>query len=118
MSLKLLEKYQGKEIKDLKITDKELCFTFEDNSKIEIFDGGQSCCEKRYMNTDDNLEDYIGSKLLDLEGRVASSTKDKYDEPIDCEFLIVHTSYGSFTVANYNEHNGYYGGFDIEAREI
>ena len=33
----------------------------------------------------------------------------------DCQFLIITTSKGQFTVANYNEHNGYYGGFALIA---
>jgi hypothetical protein len=29
-------------------------------------------------------------------------------------FLEIHTDRGSFTMANHNVHNGYYGGFAVE----
>lgn len=33
----------------------------------------------------------------------------------EVQFLHVKTSKGSFAVSNHNEHNGYYGGFNVEA---
>lgn len=94
--------------------DNALHFTFEDGSKIKLFDDGQSCCESRYMRTDDNLSDYIGAQLLDAEIKEAPGVPDEYGEH-EVQFLEVKTSKGSFTMASHNEHNGYYGGFLIRA---
>lgn len=33
----------------------------------------------------------------------------------ESQFLMIRTSLGVFTVVNYNEHNGYYGGFALRA---
>jgi hypothetical protein len=65
------------------------------------------------MHTDDVLQDFIGAKLLNAEVREGPTELDKYGDPIESEFLVVSTSIGFFTVVNYNEHNGYYGGFII-----
>lgn len=34
----------------------------------------------------------------------------------EVQFLVVHTDKGDLTMSSHNEHNGYYGGFSIEAR--
>ena len=94
--------------------DDALHFTFEDGSKIKLFDDGQSCCENRYMRTDDNLADYVGAQLLDAEIKEAPSVKYEYGEH-EVQFLEVRTSKGCFTMASHNKHNGYYGGFLIRA---
>ena len=94
--------------------DDALHFTFEDGSKIKLFDDGQSCCESRYMRTDDNLSDYIGAQLLDAEIKEAPGMPDEYGEH-EVQFLEVKTSKGCFTMASHNEHNGYYGGFLVRA---
>lgn len=107
----------GKEIKKLTIGGDCLNIEFSDNSKIEIYDGAQSCCEHRYMNTDDELHHFNGSRLLGASTRDGGTTDDDNDVK-ETEFLIVDTSKGSFTVANYNEHNGYYGGFHIKVKKV
>ena len=96
--------------------DDALHFTFEDGCKIKLFDDGRSCCESRYMRTDDNLIDYIGAQLLDVEIKEAPKMPAKYDEH-EIQFLEVRTSKGCFTMSCHNEHNGYYGGFLIRATE-
>jgi hypothetical protein len=106
----------GKTIAALEITEKELQFTFDDGSKIILFDDGQSCCEHRYMHTDDDIKYYTGSKLLSAETRAGGEVEGDCDVK-ESEFLIVTTDKGSFTVVNYNEHNGYYGGFSIRCKK-
>lgn len=108
----------NQQIRPLSVTDEEsLVFEFENGYKMRIFDDGQSCCEHRYMRTDDDLSHFVGATLLDAELRDGGSQEEEY-ECKDCQFLIVKTSKGEFTVQNYNEHNGYYGGFAIECRSM
>jgi hypothetical protein len=95
--------------------DDELHFEFSDGTKMCLFDDGQSCCESRYMRTDDDLTQFIGAQLIDAEIKDAPSIEDEYGESHEVEFLEVKTSKGSFTMASHNEHNGYYGGFAIRA---
>ena len=105
----------GKTIAGLTLgEDDALHFVFDDGSKMKLYDDGQSCCENRYMRTDDNLADYVGAKLLGATIKEAPSIEAEYDEH-EVQFLEVQTDRGVFTMASHNEHNGYYGGFLIRA---
>lgn len=108
----------GKEIAALGIQDYALVFTFTDGTGLKLFDNGQSCCEHRYMHTDDALDDFVGATLLDAEVRDGGEEPAEYGDVKESQFLVITTSIGQFTVVNYNEHNGYYGGFAIAARTI
>lgn len=94
--------------------DDALHFVFDDGSKMQMFDAGQSCCEVRYMRTDDDLDYYVGSKIVGATIKEAPSITGPWVEH-DVEFLEVQTDKGVFTMASHNEHNGYYGGFCIRA---
>ena len=105
----------GKTIAALRLGDDDaLHFEFSDGSKMTLRDEGQSCCEHRYMLTDDNLADYVGAKLLGAEIKQAPDIETEYDTH-EVQFLEVQTDRGVFTMASHNEHNGYYGGFWIVA---
>lgn len=113
----------GKTISDLRFSenDSALSITFADGSKLTLFDDGQTCFETRYMRTDDNLAEYIGGRLLGAEVKDVPELigfwkdEDEYGDH-DIQFLEITTSKGSFVMSNHNEHNGYYGGFCIEAK--
>jgi len=106
----------NKVISDIKVTDKVLSISFTDGSTLYINDGGQSCCEHRYMTCDDGLQYYIGGKLLSIELKAANVTNDDdYGGVSEVQFLDINTDNGTFQIANHNEHNGYYGGFYIQA---
>jgi len=113
----VLDSY-GKEIKDIKLEKNTLTLFFTDRSKLVLWDDGQSCCEYRYMEADVTDFDYHkGAVLQSLE--VADGSFAELDESCYCkdiEFLKITTSKGTFTITNYNEHNGYYGGFSITAK--
>jgi len=111
----------GKKIADVRLQGDYLVFKFEDGSGLKISDHGQSCCESRYMNCDDDLTAFKGATLLSGEVREAQEGEREREESYnfkDCQFLIIKTDKGDFTVANYNEHNGYYGGFSIRAEAM
>ena len=106
----------GKEIAGVTLLDSRLHFVFTDKTEVYVTDSGQDCCEMRYMTTDDDLSSFVGAKLLGLE------IKDAPDTDVDgfvheVQFLEIQTSKGVFTMANHNEHNGYYGGFCITVEE-
>jgi len=105
----------GKTIADLSLgQDDALHFVFTDGTKLKIFDDGQSCCESRYMHTDDDLSLFVGAKLLGAETKDAPNVvdDDDYGEH-EVQFLEVQTDRGVFTMSSHNEHNGFYGGFSI-----
>ena len=107
----------GKKIKKVWLDEEsnKLRFEFDDNSNLVMYDGGQSCCEYRYMRTDDDLNEYEGATVLDFELKDAPSQEGEYGEH-EIQFLDVITDKGVFQLANHNEHNGYYGGFWIVAQ--
>jgi hypothetical protein len=93
---------------------------FDDGSMLLAFDDGQSCCENRYMRTDDKFEDFVGATLLSMELKqapdITEEDEDGWGETHEVQFLELMTSKGALTMASHNEHNGYYGGFAIELR--
>lgn len=97
-----------------------LTLEFKDGSAIQLKDDGQSCCESRYMRTDDDLSAFVGAKLTGGEIRAAGESEEPEsgDNCHDIEFLVIKTDRGDFTMTNHNEHNGYYGGFAIRASTV
>ena len=88
---------------------------FTDGTGIRIWDGGQSCCEHRYMNCDDDLSYHVGAEFKGAEIRETEPEEDgEYGDVHEIEFLHLNTSKGVITVANHNLHNGYYGGFYVK----
>ena len=113
----------GKRIKAIRLNKdaepEELLITFEDDTTLVITDNGQSCCETRYMSCDDDMQYHVGAQLVKME--IADAPNQ--NEPDSCgehevQFLKVDTTKGGFTLQTHNEHNGYYGGFAIEAKLI
>lgn len=113
-SVEAWKKAVGKTIAAVTCED-DLRFLFTDGTRLTIADHGQSCCEQRYFQSDDDLSPHCGAQLLDAEIKNAPNEPDEYGEH-EVQFLEVITSAGHFTVAAHVEHNGYYGGFAIEAR--
>ena len=72
--------------------DGGLVLKFTDGTGIVLFDDGRSCCENRYMHTDDDLAFYAGATLLDAEIKDGPTETDEYDEPKESQFLAVRTS--------------------------
>lgn len=111
----------GKKVSALRIDDEAnggdgaLVFGFDDGSGLLLQDDGRSCCESRYMKTDDDLGAFVGSVLLGAEVRPGPTEKSEWDDEHETAFLIVSTDRGEFTVVTHNQHNGYYGGFAIRA---
>lgn len=92
--------------------------TFDGPQVIELWDDGQSCCERRYMRTDDDLQSLVGHKLTRVEEKPCGDLPDEEGDSHECVFVEVATDSGFVTIANHNEHNGYYGGFCIEVSEV
>jgi hypothetical protein len=113
----------GKTITRMTLPDDVLRITFADGYELHISDEGQSCCESRYMTTDDVLDEYVGAVLISVSVLDAPNIEPLPDESGDVstdehevQFLRITTSKGDVTFATHNEHSGYYGGFSIYAR--
>jgi hypothetical protein len=108
----------GKTIQSAEMSNNALELRFTDGTGISLRDLGQCCCESRYASTDDDLAYHVGATLVDAEVAAADDVHDNDCETHEVAFLRVSTSKGVITVANHNEHNGYYGGFSVEASRL
>lgn len=100
-------------IVSIKITEYDrLVIRLDNGQEFTFWDGGRECCEVRYMSSNDNPDDYIAAEYRGYELVECSSSGCYYVHEI--QFLNINTSVGVFQVVNHNEHNGYYGGFDIK----
>jgi hypothetical protein len=104
---------RGPVIKDVTMDEDEITFRFEGGS-LRLRDCGQSCCETRYMSTDDDIRSLIGQRFVCWEVKDGGTNidDDGYDQH-DAQFLEIQTEGGFVTIVNHNEHNGYYGGFSV-----
>ena len=120
-----LEGYVGKAISSVSLTgDHELRMLFTDGTGLSFRDEGQSCCEGRFMSTDDDLSEYTGARLLGAavkDGPDRSNEKDEDGytyESYQTQFLDIMTTRGTFQMVNHVIHNGYYGGFALITSEV
>jgi hypothetical protein len=105
----------GKTITHVQIIgDETLRFDFEDGPSVTMVDE-HSCCEHRYMTTDDNLEEMSGAILRDVTCAQGPDVVVEGDFH-ESAFLRIQTSKGEFVICTHNEHNGYYGGFNLSVK--
>lgn len=114
--------FYGRKITDAKLEDDTILLTFSDGSGAKIWDDGQSCCESRYMTCDDDLGKLVGGELRRVETKPGPDTAVEYGEHeqvfIEQVFIEIGTNECFVTVCTHNEHNGYYGGFDLSMDEV
>ena len=120
----------GKTIKAITLADGEsdestgMAFLFTDDTAVIFYDDARSCCEHRFMTTDDDLAPFVGATFMDValseknapDGEGQSEWVD-YEEHEWC-FVDFITSMGVFTSTMHDRHNGYYGGISLAARVI
>lgn len=112
------EKYIGRTITAAALADERLNLAFSDGARIAIFDNGQSCCESRYVTTDDDVASLVGHKLVRIEAKDGPETGEEWGETHESCFVEIGTDDGFVTLTNHNEHNGYYGGFGLTIVEV
>lgn len=110
-----LEKAVGKKILSITMEDDKLTILFGEGVLI-IEDQGQRCCEKRYMETSDELGRFKDSTFLGIETKSADVVDEPDGNVHEVQFLDVKTSDGIFQITTHNINNGYYSGFEIVAR--
>jgi hypothetical protein len=89
-----------------------LITTTEQTIEFHI-DNGQQCCESwGYFSTNDNLDDFIGAKLLNtyLTDDALKNIDVILGEDHECrvQFVNFETSKGKLQLAVYSSHNDYY----------
>lgn len=112
------EEYYGATVLDAEMGGERLTLKLDTGTTIQIWDDGQSCCETRYMTTDDSVSDLVGGKLVRIEAKPADDiADDDWGDVHEQVFVEVATDKGFITIVNHNEHNGYYGGFGLTITE-
>ena len=84
---------------------------------LVLINNYQSCCESwGYLTSLDNLTDFDGSELLNIElvdielnSIVYEELQENMVSQNEAMFVNFHTSNGKFQMVVYNSHNGYYG---------
>jgi hypothetical protein len=90
-----------------------------------LIDNGQSCCESwGYFASEDDLNYYVGAELQEINLTDTASNKEKvkesgyYDgDSGGIQFVDFVTDKGTFQLAVYNSHNGYYGHGIVVAKD-
>lgn len=111
-----MKNLRGMVIRDAEVDEDSVTLKF-DFGRLTLTDCGQSCCETRYMSTDDDIRSLIGSRFMCYEVKDVDylETQDDYNVH-EVQFLEIQTDRGFVTLVNHNEHNGYYGGFSIKEK--
>jgi hypothetical protein len=110
----------GKEITTVSIDSEWAIIRFTDGSHLKITDDGQSCCERRWISCDDSVDDLTGGKIVSIDTDASGDEPDNEDsyEVHEVKFVKVQTTKGGFTLCTHNDHNGYYGGFEIALKLV
>lgn len=110
----------GKTITSIKLKDDEVIIGFKDAPSLILWDSGQSCCEHRYMTADGKptFKSFKGATFdgIDIQAGEGKASESEYGEGADQQLLYILTSKGKVLFSAWNEHNGYYGGFSIDAK--
>ena len=78
-TMEALKEASGKRIEGLVLEDDVLRFSFSDGTGLKMWDDGQSCCEHRYMVTDDDLSEFEGAVFVSAEIREGPKMEDEYE---------------------------------------
>jgi hypothetical protein len=110
----------GKKITEITTDDEGYAILFKDGSRLCIWDGGQDCCESRYMTCDDDLTGHQGGQIVSINSDAGGDQPAEEDHwgCHEVRFVKVQTTKGSFTICSHNEHNGYYGGFALKLKLV
>ena len=112
--------YYGQKIIEARLKKDDpatLTLKLENGKTIELSDDGQSCCESRYITSDDDPESLVGEILRKIEVKKSEEKEGEWGTHEIC-FVEVGTDKSSITLCTHNEHNGYYGGFGLTIKEV
>ena len=112
----MFDKYYGQKILSASLDEEGLTLSLGNGKIIMLWDDQPICSERRYMSSDDDIQSLVGSTLTRVEARESPTDYDVWEVHETC-FLEVGMNHGFITLVNHNEHNGYYGGFNVAIEE-
>ncbi len=115
MSIDNLNNYLDKRIHKAYFDADSIYLHLADCTLLRVYDGGQGCCEHRYMECQDDLSVLNGQLLKNIIIRSVDNSSDtESGNEHEIAFLEIKTDKDTVSFATHNEHNGYYSGFNIE----
>lgn len=115
------DKLQDQVLENIKLVGDDTIMLKVNGKEYNIWDNGQSCCEYRYITSDDDLTSFTGGTLEGVvqgECRSVDPDQDEWAEEHEASFLRIYTSKGVIVFETHVEHNGYYGGLSVQLREV
>lgn len=107
-------KHYNEKIVSATFGEEALVLVLASETVLTIGDGTRSCCESRYMRSDDDCAMLVGKRLRGVVLKAAPDVVAEGGECHEVQFLEVQTDEGCFTACSHNEHNGYYGGIHVQ----
>lgn len=104
----------GRTISSVSVEEKRVVVGFTDGAGFVLKDEGQSCCEYRYLTTDDDPNALVGLTFRDIVEKPGECKEEEGGECHDTMFVDIVADGAWITLCTHNEHNGWYGGFSIE----
>lgn len=102
------------EVAAVSLEDDALTLLLRCGKTVTFRDMQPSCCEKRYLRTEDDIQAVVGLKLRKIELSSVFVDEDSRGDVHEVCFLkLEFDSWGHITLCSHNEHNGYYGGIDL-----
>lgn len=100
------------EIVSAELDENKLTLYFRDGDPVSVSDKRNAVSERRFITCDDDLRSFVGSRLLSISIKYGPTfAMSKGDS--ETAFVEVLTTSGAITLTTHNEHNGFYGGFDL-----
>lgn len=116
------EELRGRRIKRIcleQIDRSELVVEFEGGVSLRVWDNEQQCCEKRSISTDDLLSQHVDTEYMGITvTQPIQEDEDRDGKFNDFQFIELRTSDGVVSFSVHNVHNGFYAGFDIQAKAV
>lgn len=93
----------------------KIILTLETGEVVVIYDDGQSCCESRYITVPEGeVRDLNGGRLIALIIKHSENNEtSEWGDIHEVDFVEIVTDRHHLTFCTHNEHNGYYGGFNL-----
>ncbi len=112
------EKFYGMRIEKASFDGGSILLDMGNDIVIEIYDDRQSCCEKRYLNVHSDELQTLGGDTLRSIGVKWTTQKDDAGDYHEVAFCEIRTEDNTVSFSTHNEHNGYYGGFDLRVEVL
>ena len=111
------EELQDQVLESIELDDLDALRFKVNGSTYYLYDDGQCCCENRYMTCHDDLTSFTGGTLLGVRVAEGPSSEGEWGDCHEVQFLRLYTSKGVIVCETHNEHNGYYGGFNVRLKK-